>query len=595
MRRHFAAVRSLAAILVLVTSMFITGLSSTASAAPVAGAACQPGQGVTVAVDFSLDGTDVDIRCAVGASGTIYEAFQSAGFVVTGAASYVTAIDGVDPAQKYGTNGFWGLYTSTVDGRAAGAPGTEWKFAQVGAGDGPVKTDQAYIFRAFQTWDCMMLDSYPNYPVADPEICVTKPALADLIALTGTTPVPPGPAPAGTANPDAKAGAAWIAAQLAAGGDVAGDNGVADWGLTIDALYALMSAHVAGDQIAATAAKLYASDTAYIGAASDKANAWPKIAKTVLALVGAGLDPTAFPTGAGPRNLIADLRSVLNADGSFGAPGSDSVFSHPLAMLALSETNGSVPPTATAWLVAQSCTDAASPNFGSYGWSPDCSAPDTDSTAMVLQALAAAGVSGTAYDQTAHWLLSQQGTDGGFASWGAVNTNTTGIASQAVRPADAAAADKGAGFIAGLQISCSSVAAHPKLKASDVGAIAYDQAGFDTGLEQGIGGVTSQYFRATVQAVLGLGGPGFAQLTAAGADPAAGKPGAQCPVAPEPRPGPGPGPDPGTGNPPVSANPSVPAHPQVSTGGYVVVSGPDRLVVAISVAWTVLTEAVHAG
>jgi len=513
-------------------------LSARADGADVTGAACQPGQGVTVVVDYSLDGTKADVRCAPGASGTVLDAFQKAGFVVTDASGFVTAIDGIDPAVLYGWQGWWALYTSTTSGTASGLPGDAWRMAQVGAMDGPVSTDQAYLFRVFDSWDCMLADSMPGYTDAmdDPSVCVPTPALSDLPRGDVMIPAPPS---AAQGSPDAGWAAAWIASQLAATGDVALGGASPDWGLTLDAIFALASSGVGADQLMATAQKVYASGTAYIGPQADVSTAWAKIAKTVLGLEVAGLDPAAFPVEGGTRNLLADLRSVMNADGSFGRSGTDSVFSHPLAMLALARTSGGVPAQATAWMTRQQCTDPSSANQGSYGWSPDCSAPDVDSTAMVVQALRSASVPADdpAIATSEQWLASQQDATGGFSSFGVANANSTGLAAQALQTNTEAAADA-AGFIGALQVTCEALGTgDASVAPTDLGAIAYDRAGFDSALTDGLQpGTAAQFLRASVQAVLGLGGPQFASLSVTGMDRGLPVPACEAPEDPSEKP-----------------------------------------------------------
>jgi hypothetical protein len=478
---------------------------------------------VTVVVDKSLDGSDIDIRCAPGASGTVAAAFVQAGFDLGGATSYVTTIDGVDPAKLYGAEGYWGLYTSTVDGTAAGQPAKDWTFASIGAGDTPVSTDQAYLFRVFDSWDCMMLAYDPKYAdqMDDPSVCHAKPTLSEVVANTGTSVVPPTSTTTPGA-PNAQAGAWWIASQLASHGDVAQANGRPDWGLTIDALIGLASTGVAGDQISATAAKLRASDEAYIGSKAEIGTKWPAVAKMVFALEVAGVDPTAFPTTAGARDLVGDLRSALNADGSFGATGTDTAFVHSYAMLALARTTGGIPLTASLWLRdGQRCDEQGSPDAFSFGWTPGCANPDIDTTALAAQALIAAGqpIADPIANLANQWLESKQDASGGFASMGILNSNSTGLVAQSLSPRRSDPTAKAAGFIGGLQVGCDTLAAHPTtLTSANLGVVAFDQSSFAAITARGLDdSMTTMSLRATVQAVLGLGGARMGNLTAQGA------------------------------------------------------------------------------
>jgi len=316
--------------------------------------------------------------------------------------------------------------------------------------------------------------------------------------------------------------AAWIARQLAENDGVIVSGGSTDWGSTIDALLGLIASKWEGHQVAQTAEKVYASDTAYIGLEIEKESSWPAIAKMLLALktavanppfLSADLDATAFPTSEGARDLIADLLGVLNPDGSFGDAGTDSIFVHPLAMLALAKTAGGVPASTVDWLDQERCSDMSSENFGSFGWAPDCSMPDSDSTALIIQALIAANYTGEMLEAAEKWLLSQQDSSGGFTSWGATNTNTTGLAAQALLTHYPDAAAAAAEFIADLQITCVTIMS-VTLDNNDLGAIAYDEVAYDKAEMEGMDpGLKTQFLRATVQAVLGLGAPNLALLT----------------------------------------------------------------------------------
>lgn len=102
----------------------------------VLGEACQAGTGVTVVVDFTdLDDT-VKIGCAPGEQANGFAALAAAGFAVgqeSGPGSVCT-LDGL-PEEGYPycwlTGGYWSYWKSPDRG-------TEWDFAQVGGGAGPI-------------------------------------------------------------------------------------------------------------------------------------------------------------------------------------------------------------------------------------------------------------------------------------------------------------------------------------------------------------------------------------------------------------------------------------------------------------------------
>lgn len=320
-----------------------------------------------------------------------------------------------------------------------------------------------------------------------------------------------------SSSPAARAAAGWIGHQLAAGGDVLGAP--TDWGMTEDALFALAAAGYGRDQIARTAQRIRSSGTDYIGTRAQASKNWARIAKTSLAMQVAGLDATAFPTSEGTRDLLQELRATRNPDGSFGT--SDFAFVHSLAVITLARTPGGVPAESVRWLQDQQCTSASSPGRGGYG-SGGCAAVDGDSTAMVIQALRAAGVSsadGSVAD-AASWLIARQNrASGGFpSSSGTLNTNTTGLAGQALRDLGRSSASAaGSRFIKGLQVRCASLR-DSAFTAADVGAIAFDRTGWADASAHGIGHATGgQWLRASTQAILGLTGSRLDRISATGA------------------------------------------------------------------------------
>jgi len=363
----------------------------------------------------------------------------------------------------------------------------------------------------------------------------------DGLSMKGSAPAAPSVSAAVTKAQ--RAAAAWMAAELADNKNVLAYWGSTDWGLTMDALFALAGAGVGGSQITATANALYASGEDYIGSPSQLPSQWPYVAKTVLALQVAGLDPTEFPDGGDGRDLVADLRSSIRPDGKW--TNSADAFKTSLGILALARTEAGVPTAAVTAYQAMACADSANANFGSFGYLPGCSAADVDTTAMAVQALLAAGVSPSdpSVANAAAWLVGKQDEDGSFPSpWGPGNTNSGGLAAQALFGAGkAGAATSSAAFVQGLQLRCSTVA-DEKVTDPDVaaslraanGAIAYNADGWSEALEYGLDDAnTDQWRRATTQAILGLGAPTLGFVSAAGAT--AGVPTETC-ASPTPKP-----------------------------------------------------------
>ena len=143
----------------------------------------------------------------------------------------------------------------------------------------------------------------------------------------------------------------------------------------------------------------------FLATASDAATTdAAKTGKTILAVVASGLDPAAFSG----RNLVGRLAALYHA--GTGAYGDGSTFAQAFAILAVDASGGTVPPAATAKLAALQDGDGS----WSYGKAPVAAGSgDTNSTAMALMALDAAGVHSA--DATGFaYLVTQQLADGGF-------------------------------------------------------------------------------------------------------------------------------------------------------------------------------------
>ncbi len=479
-----------------------------ASPPVVSGEACAPGTGVTVVVNFVPALGGIQLRCAIGSQQSYKSALESVGFTLeTYAFSFgnvLCKIDGVgtdqDKCANFSGELSWANWINVEGGATSGNFTPDWQSASTGIDGGALATD-TYIGFSQATG--------ADYPGAGPQ-----------------TELPPvnaavEPAAYGPAAGSALAAAGWIGRQVQAGDGLL--NGSV--GFTTDAIYALAAAGVGGDVIDKAAQQIFASGTTYVGKADVRAAKSGAIAKTALALQIAGLDPTVFPADAGTRDLIGDLRDIQNADGTFGSSANPYPFAQALPILALARTVSGAPESALTWLVSQQCADKASSEFGSFygyyseGAPPICESGDSDSTAMSVQALLAAGVpaSDPSILAAQNWLITAQAADGGLGA----NSNSTGLAGQTFAAlGDVDHAASAAGYIGGLQFSCDTVnVANSAIVAENVGAISYDVAGFNDAIEFGIDDSnlgTIQY--ATVQAVFGLGTPAFGSLTAEGAE-----------------------------------------------------------------------------
>lgn len=320
-------------------------------------------------------------------------------------------------------------------------------------------------------------------------------------------------APAGVAAADpqppttvpTEAAGGWLARQLIDGERMETVfDGVAypDYGLTADVVLGLDAAKVGADRAAAATAWLAepANLAGYVGDGTADSYAG-SLAKLALVAEVRGLDPTSF----GGVDLIARLTALKAESGrfsdktSFDPPADFSnAFSQSLAIIAL-ERQGTAPADAVRFLAAAQCAGGGFPlDFGQQ----TCN-PDVDATALVVQALLAAGDTADAAEAV-DWLGEAQQADGGFLSNvpGATvsNANSTGVAATALRLGDDdTGADDARDFLLGLQVNCTGAA-------GDRGAIAFDPTGFAQDLAP----------RATAQALLGLTDTDLTTLTGDG-------------------------------------------------------------------------------
>lgn len=235
----------------------------------------------------------------------------------------------------------------------------------------------------------------------------------------------------------------WLEAQLEADGSVEGFGGSADAGATLDVALSLGAEGIREDAFDLVVSWLTANvETVIAGSGADSPAA---IGALLLVADAAGLDPTAFGGVDLPARLAATLG--LHTAGLYGAadPTYDGAYRHALALLGLAAHDIDPPPAAVAWLLDQQC-DAATP-AAEGGWLPyrsdtslDCPAPDpigftgpdTNQTAMAVQALVAVGEA-PGSDPLA-FLADAQGADGGFAylAGGMVDPNSTALVIQAL-------------------------------------------------------------------------------------------------------------------------------------------------------------------
>lgn len=335
-------------------------------------------------------------------------------------------------------------------------------------------------------------------------------------------------ASADAANPHADNGVAaakWQAGELVDGG-IPGFAG-SDWGLTIDTMMALAATRsqptalkAAADAVAANIRK-YNSAEEWGMPGSRIAGA---TAKVLFAAVVADRDPTKFG-GLDMRAETLDLIAGADAgddvgrirDKLTGSPDSGNAFGQSLALLGLARSGG-VPQSAVDFLIKQQCPSGGFRLYPGQLGSTGATCQDTpttvldpDSTGMAVQALLAAAAesksagAATAARKGADWLKSKQREDGSFGGSGPTegsNTNSTGLAGQALHAAGyPAEADKAAAWVVKHQITTGNAGAATK----DVGTIAYNAEALTSAQAEGIPDFQrDQWRRATPQALLVL-------------------------------------------------------------------------------------------
>lgn len=203
-------------------------------------------------------------------------------------------------------------------------------------------------------------------------------------------------------------------------------------------------------------------------------------------------------------------------------------FGQAFAVLAFAGA-GDPAPTVIDKLLWQQCQEGYFRIFYSYnrdgtpanceqGKDRDRSAPDRDSTAIALSALLTARRSGVPgldepIDRARRWLIGEQQPAGG---WGggvnteAPNTNSTGLVVQALASAGGAddAVAAGQDYLGAAQVTA---ADRDNDLRNEVGAIAYRPEDYRSARQGGIVGVDT-WIRAGAQASLGLAAVGFPEL-----------------------------------------------------------------------------------
>lgn len=189
----------------------------------------------------------------------------------------------------------------------------------------------------------------------------------------------------------------WLLTQQHPDGGFPGFTGESDPGATIDAIFALVAAQQLGIAADTEEAVRYLQPHTLVYAQVGPGSA----AKMVLALVATGNDPRNFDN--------VNPLSIVEVAAGMGMIG-QGPFDHALGLQALVAAGVPVPEAAIEAAQASQNED--------FGWAWDGSTTsgggDTNTTAMMVQGLLAAGVRTAWVDASLDYLLASQNDDGGF-------------------------------------------------------------------------------------------------------------------------------------------------------------------------------------
>lgn len=329
--------------------------------------------------------------------------------------------------------------------------------------------------------------------------------------------------PGGTAvaTPDARSfaekadrAAGWETTQLRNGriNSVAFD--VPDWGLTLDTYLGLVAAGTKPRQARDVIRTVSKNVRRYVSFRGDfYAGA---VAKTLLARRVAGLDASIDRANLNLRRklggMVIDSGRQRGRVGDTGETDYSNTLSQAFSVLGFGRS-GRLPRSTVAFLLRQQCPRGFFRlEMTARNCNRDDGTADVDATAFAVQALVKARREGVdlprgAVRDTARWLTRAQNDNGSFSGRGltkGANTNSTGVAAQALKLVNRdAAARQAARWISGLQLTRRTAAGTPAR--TDLGAIAYNRADFRAARRDGITRTTRDTWRrATPQAISGL-------------------------------------------------------------------------------------------
>ena len=344
-------------------------------------------------------------------------------------------------------------------------------------------------------------------------------AAGSLVAAGALAGLAPSPA-AADPTPHGTSAASWLRGQLASG--LLESFGFPDYGLSIDAARSFAAvgdqAGVAAVNTAISAHLTDYSDYSYTDMGHNyDGRASGAVAKELVLAQLVGGDPRSYGTPA--TDLVARLEAMVGGTGRLadvankdGSPDPTGNFANSIgqsfAAQGLTAAGSAKAGIVTDFLLKQQCP-AGFFRLNFDGDTP-CTAntdPDTDVTALVvvnLQSQRTTPAVSAALAKAVTWLVTTQAADGSF-NGGALtdtpNSNSTGLAAWALGAScEVKAATRAAAYVRALQVPASQTGP----LSTDVGAIAYDPAAFQSGVAGGIGAARDQWRRATAQATAGL-------------------------------------------------------------------------------------------
>ena len=309
------------------------------------------------------------------------------------------------------------------------------------------------------------------------------------------------------------AGAGWLDDQVVHGAVHNDQYDIDDYGLSIDVVLALDAVDEQPDTVGAVSDQVAKHVTEYTSPGYGTVTSAGGTAKAVVMAQTAGADPTSY----GGKDLVAQLEDTVADKGPIRGRVQDvldkgqsdavdyaNVIGQSYAVMGLDAAESDRAAQATDFLLAQQCKggwfrldftqDTKASDQSCDGDS--ASKPDLDATAFAVRALSEDDSPEVAshVDDAVAWLEEQQAADGSFGGGSAsttANSNTTGLAGWVLGDAgETAGAEQAAAWVFQHQVpDCK------QYDASDVGAIAYDDASLKAAADKGITVKTADQFR----------------------------------------------------------------------------------------------------